>query len=122
MTDMETLYKYYDAVRTGDPDRQVNDGVDIEALEFAIQRIAELEAEREQRAAEWSVMARACGNWRTWGKVEECPHTHPDWKVAARAIIERDAAFNKGMERAADMLDLNYPLCAKWIRKEIDNE
>ena len=68
------------------------------------ERIAELEAEREQRAAEWSVMARACGNWRTWGKVEECPHTHPDWKVAARAIIERDAAFNKGMERAAEII------------------
>jgi len=28
-------------------------------------------------------------------------------------------AYNAGMERAADMLDLNYPLCAKWIRKEI---
>ena len=28
--------------------------------------------------------------------------------------------FNAGMERAADMLDLNYPLCAKWIRKEIE--
>ena len=31
-------------------------------------------------------------------------------------------AFKAGMERAADMLDLNYPLCAKWIRKEIDND
>ena len=31
-------------------------------------------------------------------------------------------AFNAGMERAADMLDLNYPFCAKWIRKEISND
>ena len=31
-----------------------------------------------------------------------------------------DEAFKEGMERAAEMLDLNYPLCAKWIRKEID--
>ena len=38
----------------------------------------------------------------------------------AELEAERDTAFNKGMERAADMLDLNYPLCAKWIRKEID--
>ena len=57
MTDMETLYKYYDAVRTGDPDRQVNDGVDIEALEFAIQRIAEL----EQRITELAQQLRIRG-------------------------------------------------------------
>ena len=27
--------------------------------------------------------------------------------------------FNAGMERAAEMLELNYPLCARCIRKEI---
>ena len=34
----------------------------------------------------------------------------------------KEEGIKEGMERAADMLDLNYPLCAKWIRKEIDNE
>ena len=34
----------------------------------------------------------------------------------------KEDGIKEGMERAADMLDLNYPLCAKWIRKEIDNE
>ena len=34
-----------------------------------------------------------------------------------RCIAEQ--AYKAGMERAADMLELNYPLCAKWIRKEI---
>ena len=48
MSNMETLYKYYDAVRTDDPDRQVNDGIDIEALEFAIQRINSLDKQVKQ--------------------------------------------------------------------------
>ena len=37
-------------------------------------------------------------------------------------ICAGNQRFNEGMERAADMLDLNYPLCSKLIRKEIDNE
>ena len=32
----------------------------------------------------------------------------------------KEEGIKEGMERAADMLDLNYPLCAKWIRKEIE--
>jgi len=48
MTDMETLHKYYDAIRTGDPDRQVSDGVDIKAVGYALERIAELEAQNQR--------------------------------------------------------------------------
>ena len=38
-----------------------------------------------------------------------------------RSLYEKgkEEGIKEGMERAADMLDLNYPLCAKWIRKEI---
>ena len=37
------------------------------------------------------VMARACGNWREWPDAESGDdHKHPDWKAAARALIERD--------------------------------
>lgn len=45
----------------------------------------------ETLVAEYSVMARACDNWRsTWPNRAEDDHDHPDWKAAARAIIERD--------------------------------
>lgn len=47
-------------------------------------------------------------------------------KIPDRVIdflkLAYEEGIKEGMERAADMLDLNYPLCAKWIRKEIDNE
>ena len=42
-----------------------------------------------------------------------------DYKIAHHINDDMEEAYNAGMERAADMLDLNYPLCAKWIRKEI---
>lgn len=32
---------------------------------------------------------------------------------------DMEGAYDAGMERAAEMLELNYPLCARWIRKEI---
>jgi regulator of replication initiation timing len=58
------------------------------------QQVAALTAENERLKAEWSIMARACGNWREWpeGAVsKDAPdYTHSDWQVAARAILERD--------------------------------
>ena len=49
---------------------------------------------------------------------------YENWLREFRAEHEEnptpDQIFNGGMERAAEMLDLNYPLCAKWIRKEIE--
>ena len=51
-----------------------------------------IKSQHEQLArlrSEWSVMARACGNWRSYGDPTD-DHDHPDWKIAAAAIIERD--------------------------------
>jgi hypothetical protein len=38
----------------------------------------------------FNILSRACGNWRTWPGQADDGHDHPDWKAAARAIIERD--------------------------------
>jgi hypothetical protein len=45
----------------------------------------------EELSAEFAILSRACGNWRTWPNEVESDHEHPDWKVAAKAIIERNA-------------------------------
>lgn len=60
--------------------------------------IAEVRTLREQLEAEhneWSVMARACGNWREWpaGSIDTTKFpdlTENHWRAAARAIVERD--------------------------------
>lgn len=51
---------------------------------------ADDDAEPARLKAEWAIMARACGNWRDWPGQAETDHDHPDWKAAARAILERD--------------------------------
>lgn len=43
---------------------------------------------------QWSIMARACGNWRTFSNQVETDHDHPDWQAASRAILERDNLRN----------------------------
>ena len=54
--------------------------------QHSLDRLKEL----EQLRTEWSIMARACGNWREFNETREKDHLHPDWQVAARAILERD--------------------------------
>jgi hypothetical protein len=58
------------------------------ALESEVLR---LRAENERLKSEWAIMARACGNWRTWSGEAVDDHEHPDWKVAAAALSERDS-------------------------------
>lgn len=53
--------------------------------------------------SEWAVMARACGNWRTWPGKAECDHDHDDWKAAAAAIVERDTLRSQLAEAKAKL-------------------
>lgn len=45
----------------------------------------------DELSAQFHILSRACGNWRTWPNEVESDHEHPDWKVASAAIIERNA-------------------------------
>ncbi len=73
-------------------------GVDqCDSLSVAESAVWNLRAERDglrervaELTAEWAVMARACGNWREWPEQATEDYDHPDWKAAARAIVERD--------------------------------
>jgi hypothetical protein len=56
-----------------------------------IGEVAKLSDDLAKCRDQWSIMARACGNWRTWPCEAEGDHDHNDWKAAARAIVERDS-------------------------------
>jgi hypothetical protein len=43
----------------------------------------------------FNILSRACDNWRVWPGQAETDHDHPDWKAAARAIIERDKLLSR---------------------------
>lgn len=57
---------------------------------YAHKKIATLEARVSELVDQWSIMARACGNWREFPGQAVTDHDHPDWQAAARAILERD--------------------------------
>lgn len=74
-------------------------------------------AEVERFRAFYSIMSRACGNWREWPKgavsTDAPDYTHDDWLAASRAILERDelesalAATKAKLEAAAAQLVYN---------------
>ena len=79
----------------------------------------------------WVVMSDA--KWQEVYTVQTAAITELEQRIA-ELQAERDAAFNKGMERAAEIIEntrsatgnernlTQVELCAEAIRKEIDNE
>lgn len=103
--------------------------VDLDDDEFATLK-KELEAakkEAEELRIEFAVMARACGNWRTFPGQPEGDHDHPDWKCAARAILERDAlksspAGRVDVEKIMDYLHNTIGAGGPWTWEGIEHE
>ena len=62
----------------------------------------------EELVAQWSCMARACGNWRTWPGEAEGDHDHADWRAASRAILERDELKQRVAELEASRSQVGY--------------
>jgi hypothetical protein len=56
----------------------------------ALAAIQEAGIRLAESQAEFAILSRACDNWRMWGNVPEDDHAHPDWRVAAKAILERN--------------------------------
>lgn len=63
----------------------------------------------DELSAEFAILSRACGNWRTWPNEAESDHDHPDWKVAAKAILTLRAA-QTGRDLAGEREQL-----AQWM-------
>ena len=119
MTDMETLYKYYDAVRTGDPDRQVNDGVDIEALEFAIQRIAEIEKQIETGISAYAdLLGNSMNEIRELG--EQLKAIKETQSAEVHELKERLDVITDNLKNAIKYdKDLNLYIVV-WTKREIE--
>lgn len=74
--------------------------------------------DRDRLVREWAVMARACGNWRTWPGKAESDHDHPDWQVAARAICERDKLKEELAAAAKAVAIMSERECRAWRERD----
>ncbi len=77
--------------------------VRLRAAESALAEAMPARDDAEEKVAElrkqWAIMARACDNWREWPAEAAGDHDHPDWKAAARAILEREE-LRSGADRS----------------------
>lgn len=124
-----------------DPEGNAKHGCRISGrMQWVFEQLEQARRDLAESRAEWSCMARACGNWREWPKgavSEDAPdYTHSDWQAAARAMIERDAAEATvtrlqaalaASEQRADELELakviiRSILSLDWLRKQCEAE
>lgn len=91
-----------------------------EAREEDAKKIIALEYDKQSLIEQWSIMARACGNWREWSATKSqasIDRDEKDWAAAAGAVLQLAEARQKLaaiVAEAYERFGAGHPIAA-WL-------